>query len=94
MPLGELRNPVTAARLKRLGVTAGSPDLMFAGPGRQMVFLELKRRGSGRLNTAQEAMRDHLVACGFDYLCTDSVDQAIAWLQSRGILRGGVVLIG
>jgi hypothetical protein len=39
-------------------------------------------------------MRDHLVDCGFDYLCTDSVDQAIGWLQSRGILRGGVVLIG
>ena len=94
MPLGELRNPFTAARLKRLGVTAGSPDLMFAGPGRQMVFLELKRRGSGRLNTAQEAMRDHLVACGFDYLCTDSVDAAVGWLQARGILRGGFTLQG
>ena len=39
-------------------------------------------------------MRDHLVGCGFDYLCTDSVDVAVAWLQARGILRGGVVLIG
>lgn len=54
-----------------------------------MAFLELKRRGSGRLSAAQEAMRDHLVGCGFDYLCTDSVNQAIEWLKHVGILRGG-----
>ena len=34
-------------------------------------------------------MRDHLEACGFPYLCTDSVDEAIDWLKARGILRGG-----
>jgi hypothetical protein len=28
------------------------------------------------------------------YLCTDSLDTAVAWLMARGILRGGVVLIG
>ena len=27
-------------------------------------------------------MRDHLVDCGFDYLCTDSVDAAIGWLKA------------
>ena len=27
-------------------------------------------------------MRDHLEACGFPYLVTDNVDQAIAWLKS------------
>ena len=37
----------------------------------------------------QQAMRDHLEGCGFDYLCTDSVDQAIAWLKHHGVLRGG-----
>ena len=54
-----------------------------------MVFLELKRRGS-RLSEAQQAMRAHLEGCGFDfdYLCTDSVDQAIDWLKQHGILRG------
>ena len=61
----------------------------FAGPDRQMAFVELKRRGSGRLSAAQAAMRDHLEACGFAYLCTDSVDEAINWLKARGILRGG-----
>ena len=38
-------------------------------------------------------MRDHLERCGFDYLCTDDVEVAIGWLQARGILRGGAVLI-
>jgi hypothetical protein len=43
----------------------------------------------GRLSDAQQAMRAHLEACGFPYLCTDSVDQAIEWLKDIGILRGG-----
>ena len=46
---GEYRNLITAARLQRLGVVAGWPDLQFAGLDRRMVFLELKRRG-GRLS--------------------------------------------
>lgn len=41
----------------------GWPDLQFAGPGRQMAFLELKRRG-GRLSESQQAMREHLEQCG------------------------------
>jgi len=88
VPNGGWRNEITAARLKRAGVVAGWPDLQFAGPDRRMAFLELKRRG-GRLSEAQQAMRDHLEACGFDYLCTDSVDHAIEWLKDAGILRGG-----
>ena len=86
MPLGEYRDPVTASRLQRLGGVAGWPDLIFAGPGRRMFFLELKRR-RGRLSEAQEAMRDHLLACGFEYFCTDSVDVAIEALKEAGILR-------
>lgn len=89
---GEKRDVVTAARLKRMGVVAGWPDLQFAGPGGQMVFLELKRAGSGRLSESQQAMREHLQACGFEYLCTTSVDEAVAWLKRQGILRAGINL--
>jgi hypothetical protein len=46
----------------------------------------LKRRG-GRLFDAQQAMRDHVQACGFNYLCTDNVGQVIDWLKQHGILR-------
>jgi hypothetical protein len=74
-PAGEPRDPVTAARLKRLGVMAGWPDLQFCGPGARTVFLELKRRG-GRLSEPQQAMREHLERCGFEYLMTDDIDQA------------------
>ena len=86
VPLGEVRDPVTAARLKRLGTEPGWPDLQFAGPGRRMFFLELKRRG-GRLSEAQAAMRDHLEGCGFEVLVTDSVDVAIEVLKDAGILQ-------
>ena len=89
VPNGEYRNPATAGRLQRLGVVAGWPDLQFAGPGARMAFLELKRRG-GRLSEAQQAMREHLERCGFDYLCTDSVELAIEWLQQRDVLRSGI----
>jgi hypothetical protein len=36
---------------------------------------ELKRR-HGRLSEPQQAMRDHLERCGFEYLMTDDFDQA------------------
>lgn len=88
VPLGEYRDSIAAGRLKRLGTMPGWPDLMFAGPDREMVFLELKRRG-GRLSESQAAMKRHLEDCGFPYLCTDSVDQAIEWLKQHSVLRGG-----
>ena len=46
------------------------------------------RRG-GRLSDAQAAIRDHLVRCGFAYLCTASTSEAIAWLKVHGVPRGG-----
>ena len=82
VPNGEFRDPIAARRCQRLGVVAGWPDLQFAGPDRQMAFIEMKRRGSGRLSPSQQAMREHLEGCGFSYLCTDSVDQAIEWLKA------------
>jgi len=93
VPLGEYRDSIAASRCRRLGTMPGWPDLQFAGPDRQMAFLELKRRGSGRLSAAQESMRDHLLGCGFAWLCTDSVDEAIAWLKARGILGDGFTLL-
>jgi hypothetical protein len=45
----------------------------------------------GRLNEAQAAMREHLVGCGFDYLCTDDIEAAICWLKARGVLRSGII---
>lgn len=90
IPLGEHRNVVTAMRLKRMGVRPGWPDFIFAGPRAEMFFLEVKRRGSGRLSPEQADLISHLAACGFGVLVTDSVDDAIATLKDYGILPASI----
>jgi hypothetical protein len=96
LPLGELRDwklnkngqrySPSGNRLKRMGVRPGWPDFLFAGPNAKLVWLELKRRGN-RLSGDQEEIEAHLRECGFDYLVTDNVDEAVAWLKQLGILR-------
>ena len=90
-------HPHAARRISRSGdrvpVAAARHHARLAGSAIRRTksadgFLELKRRG-GRLSEPQAAMRDHVQACGFNYLCTDSVEVAIAWLKQHGILRGG-----
>jgi hypothetical protein len=86
LPFGEKRSPATGERLKRMGVTAGWPDFMFVGPHARAVFVELKRKGSGRLSEQQINIRSHLMRCGFTYLVTDSLDDAVKTLQDLSIL--------
>jgi hypothetical protein len=90
LPLGEKRDLVTAARLKRLGTTPGWPDFIFAGPGSQVFWLELKRPKRGRLSEDQADIIGHLVACGFGVLVTTSIDDAVATLKQAGILRANM----
>src|SRR5262249_51151876 len=90
LPFGEKRSIVTAARLKRMGVTPGWPDFVFVGPNPAVFWLELKRKGSGRLSDGQAEIAAHLIACGFGYLCTDSLDDAVATLVDLGILRASI----
>jgi hypothetical protein len=99
MPFGEKRHIATAKRLKRMGVKPGWPDFLFAGcdrPGAprgqrlaRMAFLELKRKGND-LNDNQQHIMLHLEWCGFDYLVTDSFDEAVSWLKRLGILPATV----
>jgi hypothetical protein len=85
---GERRDMVTAARLKRMGVMPGWPDLLFFGPGR-VCWIELKAKG-GRLSEAQAAVASHPVAAGHGYLCSDSFDDIIVTLKDWGIVRSGI----
>lgn len=98
LPFGEHRdhkvNPKTGKRyspsgqrLKRIGTKPGWPDYIFVGPERSVFWLEMKRRKGGRMSDEQVDIGAHLVACGFAYLCTPSVDDAIATLVDLGILR-------
>jgi hypothetical protein len=60
----------------------GNPDNARLAP----VPRERRRLGGGKSQTrgdAQQAMRDHLVDCGFDYLCTDSACAALDHCQRR-----------
>jgi hypothetical protein len=90
LPMGEYREQATAAKLYRMGVTAGWPDFLFCGPGQAVFWLELKRPDCGRLSDPQIEMRAHLVACGFSYLVTDDVKDAVETMTSLGILRAGI----
>jgi hypothetical protein len=77
----------TGARLKRMGVTPGWPDFLFAGPATRVIWIELKRRKRGRLSSEQSGIGIHLQSSGFDYLLTSDVGEAVRFLQSHGVLR-------
>src|SRR5882672_7360066 len=98
LPLGEERdhkiNPKTGKRwsptgqrLQRMGVHAGWPDFIFVGPNRSVFWLEFKRQRTGRMSAEQSEIAVHLMACGHSYMCTSSVDDAIAEMKALGILR-------
>jgi hypothetical protein len=89
LPMGEKRHIGTAMRLKRMGVRPGWPDFMFVGPSEKIVWLELKRKGS-KASEEQETIAQHLRDCGFDYLITDNVNEAVAFLKRLGILRATI----
>ncbi|MBR1237871.1 VRR-NUC domain-containing protein [Bradyrhizobium sp. AUGA SZCCT0182] len=86
---GEKRDQVTAARLKRMGVTAGFPDLVFFGPQGQVCFVELKSR-RGRLGEHQADIVSHLVAAGHGYLCSSDYRDVVETLKAWGVLKSGI----
>lgn len=86
LPFGEYRPPATAARLKRMGTSAGWPDLLFVHGDGRVVWIELKRRGA-RPSRAQEELADHLEAAGHGFYVADSFDAAVAALKREGIVR-------
>jgi len=97
VPNGEHRDPRTAAKLKAMGVLAGSADLEFfwrdAEKGFRALFLELKRPG-GKLTTEQAAFGLMMRTLGADFEVATSVDEAIAAVGARGLIRPGVEVCG
>lgn len=66
IPNGEKREPSTAARLKRMGVKPGIPDLFLPVPmqGSHGLWIELKRMG-GKPTAIQEAWHGALRQQGY-----------------------------
>jgi len=85
IPSGELRDKGTAAKLKRMGVRKGWPDLILLGPP-GLHCLELKRKGEP-LTEDQEQFEAFCQAIGVPYRWTDNFDQAIAILKEWQCLR-------
>ena len=88
IPSGELRDKVTAARLKAMGLKRGCADFMFIGP-KTLFFLELIRKGE-KPSEAQREFAAMVKACGFLYRLSDTLDDAVTTLKEMGIIRARI----
>lgn len=86
VPNGEMRDPVTAAKLKRMGVRPGVPDLLLLIGGR-LHGLELKRERGGAVSPEQVAMHDELTAAGAIVATARGIDEALGLLEQWGALQ-------
>jgi hypothetical protein len=101
VPNGEHRDPRTAAKLKAMGVLRGSADLEFHyaevdelhRKHRRMLHLELKV-GNRQRTDSQVAFALAVRLLGDDYEVARSVDEAIAILGGRGLIRRDVEVCG
>jgi hypothetical protein len=78
-----------AARLKRMGLNPGWPDLILLSPTALAHFLELKRRG-GRPDKEQEDFAAYCRAHGYPHAWTDRFDGAVNTLKGWGALPGNI----
>jgi VRR-NUC domain len=96
-PNGGLReNKREAAKLRAMGVLPGVSDLMFFWRlvnSFRALFLELKRPG-GNLSTEQAAFGLAMRTMGADFEVAGSIDEAIAAVGMRGLIRPDVEVCG
>jgi VRR-NUC domain len=79
-PNGERRDPITGAKLKRLGVLAGAADLLLGHNGNSFA-LELKAPG-GRLSEAQLDFLARFNDAGGHTAIAEGLDRALACLEA------------
>lgn len=79
VPNGGARSPVTGARMRRLGVRPGVPDLLLpvAVMPYHALWIELKRRRGGSLSAEQRAWIGALRAEGYAVAVARGADEAI-----------------
>ena len=83
VPNGGLRNKVTAARMKMLGVKAGVPDLFLPAARGEWngLFIEMKRRKGGKLSPLQVDWIEALGRQGYKTVVCLGADAAIAAIE-------------
>jgi hypothetical protein len=71
-----------------LGVLTGTADvIVIAPPAGRVYALELKGP-KGKPTVEQLSFLDRVRAAGGEAACIEGLDQALAWLEARGILKG------
>lgn len=80
---GGKRNKREAAKLKRMGVLAGVPDLFLSFPAKSLhgLYLELKREDGGRLYKSQREFIARVRDVGYGAEVIRSVDEGIEILE-------------
>ncbi len=93
LPMGEKRGPKTAARLKRMGVIAGCPDLLIIKDGMALGFElkterdELRGTRRGYLSPEQKAVQQAWEAAGGRYILCQGFKATITALEINGVIR-------
>jgi len=100
IPLGEHRDPRTAAKLKAMGTMPGAADLEFHwieadgdGKKRCVLHLELKA-GNRKQSEPQVAYELAMRLLGDQYHVARSIDEAITILGTRGLIKSNVEVCG
>lgn len=86
IPSGEERDKRVAAKLQRMGVQPGWPDLLLIDPEGMVHGLELKRVKRGHLNKAQQAFATACQGRAVLYAVARGAEEAIAILRMWGAL--------
>ena len=104
-PAGELRDIRIAQKLKAMGVLPGSAGLWSSSGGiiredqegshfeLRVLFLELKLPGR-KCSEAQMVFALAAKLLGAEYEVATSVDEAIALLGERGLIKSGIEVCG
>src|SRR5262245_34296156 len=86
---GGFRTAAEGRILAGLGVVPGVPDVIAIKDGRTFA-LELKS-DAGRLTPSQDNCHTAMRAAGAIVGVAHGIDQALAWLEERGLLKGRAI---
>jgi hypothetical protein len=84
-PAGEVRDAATGALLQRMGMKAGTPDVLLLRGGK-LHGLELKAGDRGRLSAAQVAAHAELRRAGAVVGVARSMDEALGLLREWSVI--------
>lgn len=79
------RSQAEGAHLKRMGMLPGVSDLVVMVPNREVLFLELKKRGEYP-TAEQEGFARIVCAAGHYWTCVDNIDDALNILTRHGAI--------